>query len=65
MVEKSGLHTSKKWGLIRPTDTLAMSVNDWLTAQPKMNTPICGMEHVQGQSDCSHAEGVGKQPRES
>lgn len=45
MVEKSGRHTSKKWGLRRPTDTLAMSVKDWLTAQPNRNTPICRMTH--------------------
>lgn len=50
MVEKSGLQTSRKWGLIRPTDTLAMSVNDWLTAQPNRNTPICKMTRGEGQT---------------
>ncbi|KAG7271544.1 hypothetical protein CRUP_004007 [Coryphaenoides rupestris] len=36
---QSGLHTSRKCGLRRPMEYLAMSVSDWLIAAPKRKVP--------------------------
>lgn len=37
---QSGLHTSRKCGLSRPMEYLAMSVRDWLMAAPNRKVPM-------------------------
>lgn len=37
---QSGWHTAMKWGRSLPMEYLAMSVNDWLAAAPKMKVPM-------------------------